>query len=77
VKQSIINAANLLPRDKSYFSYTGSLTTPPCSEGVKWNILTESISLSAAQINQFRHIYQVDARPVQSTNGRIIELHNS
>jgi carbonic anhydrase len=77
VKGPVINAANLLPRDKSYFSYAGSLTTPPCSEGVKWNILTESISVSEAQINEFGNIYQVDARPVQSTNGRIIELHNS
>ncbi len=74
VNASAINAANLLPRGKAFYSYAGSLTTPPCSEGVKWNVLVEPITVSEDQIEAFTKIYQVDARPVQPTNGRVIEL---
>lgn len=70
-----INAADLLPRGITYFSYEGSLTTPPCSEGVHWNILTDPIQVSEAQIEKFASLYQVNARPIQPTNGRTIELH--
>ena len=70
-----INAANLLPSSKSYYSYTGSLTTPPCSEGVKWNVFVEPITVSEEQIEAFEKIYQVDARPIQPTNRRAIQLH--
>lgn len=77
VKSTTINAANLLPEQRSYYSYAGSLTTPPCSEGVKWHILTTAISLSPKQIDQFRALYQVDARPLQPIGNRKIELQNS
>ncbi len=70
-----INAADLLPKSKAYFSYPGSLTTPPCSESVKWNILAEPITVSEQEIGTFQKLYQVNARPIQPTNGRIIELH--
>ncbi len=76
LKDSVINAVDLLPKSKSYFSYTGSLTTPPCSEGVKWNLLVEPMTLSEVQINEYGNIYQVDARPIQSANGRVIELRD-
>jgi len=75
VSDRLINAVNLLPRSKAYYSYVGSLTTPPCSEGVKWNVLVEPMTVSEEQIASFAKIYQVDARPVQPTNGRNIELH--
>jgi carbonic anhydrase len=75
VEGMTINAANLLPNNKSYFSYEGSLTTPPCSESVMWHILTEPIQVSEAQIAAFERLYPVNARPIQATNGRIIELH--
>lgn len=75
VENTMINAADLLPDSTAYFGYTGSLTTPPCSEGVRWNILQEPIQVSEEQIDVFEALYQVDARPVQPTNGRIIELH--
>jgi len=75
VSDRLINAVNLLPRSKAYYSYVGSLTTPPCSEGVKWNLLVEPMTVSEEQIATFAKIYQVDARPVQPTNGRNIELH--
>lgn len=75
ISDRLINAANLLPKSRSYYSYAGSLTTPPCSEGVKWNLLVEPMTVSEEQIETFAKIYQVDARPVQPTNGRNIELH--
>lgn len=70
-----IDAADLLPDSIAYFSYSGSLTTPPCSEGVRWNVLQESVQVSEDQIAAFEDLYQVNARPIQPTNGRIIELH--
>jgi carbonic anhydrase len=63
----------LLPDDLARFRYTGSLTTPPCSEGVNWNVLAEPVSLSAEQIAAFVH--DGNARPVQDLNGRTI-LHD-
>jgi carbonic anhydrase len=70
-----INAANLLPTQKAFLSYTGSLTTPPCSENVKWNLFVEPIELSKEQITNFQHFYQVNARPVQPINTRIVEFY--
>jgi carbonic anhydrase len=75
VSDRLINASNLLPSKKSYFSYTGSLTTPPCSEGVSWNLFVEPITVSKEQVETFAKIYQVDARPLQLTNGRTVQLH--
>jgi carbonic anhydrase len=75
VKNFPINPANLLPKNKAYFSYSGSLTTPPCNEDVKWNVLTESIQVSEEQIAAFQSLYQVNARPVQPINGRMIKFH--
>jgi len=76
VSDRMINALSLLPSSKSYFSYDGSLTTPPCSEGVQWNILVEPTTISEAQIETFEQIYQVDARPIQPSNRRTVQLHH-
>ncbi|MFM2061346.1 MAG: hypothetical protein RLZZ507_1016 [Cyanobacteriota bacterium] len=75
VQNSTINAANLLPKNKAFFSYSGSLTTPPCSENVKWNLLIEPIQVSEKQIAAFQSLYQVNARPVQPVNSRMIKFH--
>ena len=72
-----INAVDLLPQQASFFSYTGSLTTPPCSEGVKWHLMVQPIELSAAQIAAFESLYPVNARPIQPHNGRLIQRHGS
>jgi carbonic anhydrase len=77
IEKTTINAGNLLPTNKSYYSYAGSLTTPPCSEGVRWHILTSPISLSEQQINTFEKLYQVDARPIQPIGDRKVELQDS
>lgn len=71
----MIDATNLLPSSKAYYSYAGSLTTPPCSEGVQWNVLVEPMTISEEQIEAFEKIYQVDARPLQPINGRTVQLH--
>ena len=72
----LINPAALLPADRGYFTYTGSLTTPPCSEGVRWIILKAPSSLSKGEIAAFAARYPNDARPVQNQNGREVLTGN-
>ena len=76
VSDRLINAIALLPSRKAYYSYDGSLTTPPCSENVKWNVFVEPMTISEEQIEAFEKFYQVDARPLQPTNNREILLHS-
>ncbi|GAA5167236.1 carbonic anhydrase family protein [Viridibacterium curvum] len=68
-----IKVADLLPQRRDYFSYIGSLTTPPCTEGVLWLVLKEPMTLSPDQIEVFRRFYANNARPVQPTAGRVIK----
>lgn len=67
-----INA--LLPQEKSYFRFEGSLTTPPCSEGVRWIVLKNSSHISSAQADKFVNVMMKghNNRPVQPTNARMI-----
>jgi carbonic anhydrase len=65
-----VNVASLLPVDRNYYTFDGSLTTPPCSEGVEWFVLKTPVELSAAQIAAFAKLYQMNARPIQPLNGR-------
>ncbi|HHH35290.1 MAG TPA: carbonic anhydrase family protein [Gammaproteobacteria bacterium] len=74
--EEMINVAELLPSDLTYFNYSGSLTTPPCTEGVHWMVLASPVEASAEQIARFRTLYSNDARPVQPVNGRTIRLGN-
>jgi carbonic anhydrase len=68
-----VNAAGLLPANKSaYYTFTGSLTTPPCSEGVAWFVLKSPMSISEEEIIRFGHLYPMNARPTQPLNGREI-----
>ena len=62
----------LLPAVRTSYRYDGSLTTPPCTEGVKWIVLTMPIELSAEQINTFTRVMHDNARPVQPLNGRAV-----
>ena len=68
-----INAVELLPRDKGYYAFAGSLTTPPCSEDVKWFVLKTPTPISADEIARFARSYPMNARPVQELNGRDIQ----
>jgi carbonic anhydrase len=65
-----INAADLLPTDRNYYTFDGSLTTPPCSEGVEWFVLKTPIEISIGQIATFAKFYPMNARPIQPMNGR-------
>lgn len=65
-----INATELLPKERLTYQYSGSLTTPPCSEGVKWFVLTTPIEVSEAQVAAFESIIGHNYRPVQSLSAR-------
>ena len=69
-----IDAAELLPKDHAYYSFPGSLTTPPCSEGVTWYVLVHPSEISEAQVARFGKIYAHNARPVQPLNGRVVQI---
>jgi len=64
------NPADLLPNERDYYAYTGSLTTPPCSEGVRWRVLKQPVELSERQLAAFQRLYPMNARPVQPLHGR-------
>ena len=74
VRDIRLNATALLPIDKSYYHYSGSLTTPPCSEGVNWYVLKTPIEVSQEQIAKFASVYSGNARPIQPLNQRVIEV---
>lgn len=69
-----VEIEKFLPLTDGYFRYQGSLTTPPCSEGVQWLVCDEPIELSKAQIDAFRHIVNHNARPPQPLHGRSVVL---
>lgn len=68
-----VNPAGLLPRDMAYYMYMGSVTAPPCTEGVKWFVLKTPAEVSTEQIRAFAKLYPHDVRPVQPLNGRVVE----
>lgn len=63
----------LLPEKRAYYTYMGSLTTPPCTEGVLWMVLKQPVEVSAEQITIFSRLYRNNARPIQPANGRLIK----
>ena len=76
VARATLNVADLLPADRSYFTYMGSLTTPPCSEGVLWMVMKTPMPISDAQIGIFARLYPMNARPIQASAGRLIKQSN-
>lgn len=60
----------VLPQKQGYYAFAGSLTTPPCSEGVQWRVLKQPVELSHQQLEQFQHLYAKNARPIQAFNNR-------
>jgi carbonic anhydrase len=68
-----ITASDLLPKSKNYYRYSGSLTTPPCSEGVRWYVMKQPITVSKAQIEQFSKVMEhPNNRPIQPVNARAV-----
>ena len=72
----LLNPNEMLPAERSYFTYMGSLTTPPCSEGVLWMVMKQPVPISAEQIGIFARLYPMNARPIQSASGRLIKESN-
>jgi carbonic anhydrase len=72
-----IDPSSLLPRNLAYYLYTGSITAPPCTEGVAWFVLETPVEVSAQQINAFAELYPHDVRPLQPLNGRVVKESRS
>jgi len=72
----LIDLLNLLPSNKSYYNYKGSLTTPPCSEVVNWYILKSPLTASKNQIKQLSKILNNNYRPTLPLNGRTVNVYN-
>jgi carbonic anhydrase len=69
----VINPLNFLPAVRNYYTYIGSLTTPPCTEGVLWLVMKQPVQISTEQIGIFSRLYRNNARPIQTTSGRLIK----
>ena len=68
---SLLIAEGLLPSNREYYRFNGSLTTPPCSEGVRWLLMKQPVTASRRQVQEFvQVIQQPNNRPVQPTNAR-------
>ena len=68
----IVELAELLPKDQRYYQFIGSLTTPPCTEGVLWLVLKQPVTISREQLRLFGQLFPNNARPPQAANGRAI-----
>ena len=67
-----LDPTSLLPRDRDFYRYEGSLTTPPCSEVVEWNVFTHTLDVARADIDAFKAIFPMNARPLQPINRRFL-----
>jgi len=68
-----IDPTQFLPAERAYYTYMGSLTTPPCTENVQWLVLKQPVQVSAEQVAIFARLYSNNARPLQPANGRLIK----
>jgi carbonic anhydrase len=68
-----IDPAGLLPANLAYYTYMGSVTAPPCTEGVRWWVLKTPVEISEKQIKAFAGLYPHDVRPLQPLNGRLVQ----
>jgi len=68
-----VNPGGLLPADRGYWTYVGSLTAPPCTEGVRWFIFEQDMTLSREQLRTFAALYKMNSRQLQDPHGRRIE----
>lgn len=71
----MVNPRGFLPPDQGYWTYTGSLTTPPCTEGVRWFVFENEISVSLDQIRAYTYLFRLNSRPLQDAHGRRIEAN--
>jgi carbonic anhydrase len=73
VAMAPMDLTQLIPEQRQYYTYMGSLTTPPCTEGVLWMVMKQPAGISREQIGVFAKLYPMNARPVQSASGRLIK----
>jgi carbonic anhydrase len=71
----MISAGGLLPEDRGFWTYVGSELAPPCTEGVRWFVFEEDLSISRSQMRTFTGLFKMNTRPVQDTHGRKIEAN--
>jgi len=71
--RAAIDLNRLLPEDRRYYTYMGSLTMPPCSEGVLWMVMRAPLAVAASDVGIFARLYPMNARPVQPSFGRLIK----
>ena len=71
-RQMGINPRFLLPGDQSYYAYVGSLTEPPCTEGVEWFVLAKPVEIDRSYVHRFLRAVGPNARPLQPLNGRAV-----
>jgi carbonic anhydrase len=69
-----VNVADLLPAERGYYTFIGSLTTPPCSEGVTWFVLKTPAQVSRSEVAVFARLFPNNTRPIQPLNGRLVEM---
>jgi carbonic anhydrase len=69
----MVNPGGLLPADRSYWTYMGSLTAPPCTEGVRWFIFEQEMGFSRDQLRAFSILFKINSRPLQDPHGRRVE----
>ncbi|MGK5051034.1 carbonic anhydrase [Janthinobacterium sp. RB2P8] len=72
----LLDPSEMLPARRDYYTYMGSMTEPPCSEGVLWLVMKQPVQASPAQMALFSRLYPLNARPIQPGNGRIIKESN-
>lgn len=68
----LLDLRELLPQDPRYYMLMGSLTTPPCTEGVLWMVLRQPVTVSREQLRLFSQLFPMNARPIQALNGRVV-----
>jgi carbonic anhydrase len=71
----MVNAGGLLPADRGYWTYMGSLSTPPCTEGVRWFVFEQELSVSRNQLRVFAALFRINSRGLQEAHGRRIEAN--
>jgi carbonic anhydrase len=71
----MVSTAGLLPADRGYWTYMGSLSTPPCTEGVRWFVFEQELGLSRDQLRAFAALFRINTRGLQDPHGRRIEAN--
>jgi carbonic anhydrase len=70
---AVVNVSDMLPKNRDYYRFNGSLTTPPCSEGVRWLVMKNAVQASKQQIDSFKKaLHEPNNRPLQAINARTV-----